>query len=123
MADGTRIAVLLEDDPNVREALEFLLSDLGWFALGADRAQNALERLPAGPGAVGLIITDFNLGDGVNGVDEARTLMEAGVRAPVLVMSSSMRGKAELAARAAGHDYLAKPVEAARVEAWVAAKS
>jgi DNA-binding response OmpR family regulator len=117
-----RIAILLEDDANVRGALELLLSDLGWRPIAAASAQQALVLLGGASAHVGAVITDFNLGPGLNGVDETRALAQAGVAAAVLVMSSSMRGRAELAARAAGHDYLPKPVQAERVEAWLAAR-
>jgi DNA-binding response OmpR family regulator len=120
MTARTRMAILLEDDPYSREALEILLSDWGWTAVAASDAAGALTRMVAGAASVAAVITDYNLGAGVTGVEEVRALAAAGVTAPVLVLSGSMRGRAEVAAGAAGHDYLTKPVSVPALQAWLA---
>ncbi len=117
---SARTAIVLEDDPNVRFALSILLEDWGWRPIAALDAAEALAQLDAPLSAtVEAIVTDYNLGDGIDGVSEVRALARAGVNAAVLVLSGSMRGAAQRAAEAAGHDYLAKPVRPAELQAWL----
>jgi DNA-binding response OmpR family regulator len=120
MSARARTAILLEDDAHSRAALEILLSDWGWTPVAAPDAAGALSRIAADAANVAAVITDYNLGAGVTGVDEVRALAAAGVSAPVLVLSGSMRGKAQVAADAAGHDYLTKPVNVTALRAWLA---
>ena len=120
MTARTRTAILLEDDPHSRQTLEILLSDWGWSAVAACDAADALTRISAAPGGVAAVITDYNLGGGLTGVDEVRALAAAGVTAPVLVLSGSVRGRAHVAADAAGHDSLTKPVSVPALRAWLA---
>jgi CheY-like chemotaxis protein len=114
----SRIVIVLEDDPNVRTALVILMEDWGWQAVAAATASEALGQLGS-VGEVGAIVTDYNLGEGINGVDEVKAMANSGVQAPVLVLSGSMRGKAQEAALAAGHQYLAKPVRPPELQAWL----
>ena len=113
--------MVLEDDPGVRGALCLLLEDLEFRPAAGARAAEALAILGAADG-VAAIITDYDLGDGVNGVDEVLFLREAGVNAPVLVISGSLRGKAGEAARAAGFNFLSKPVRPVDIENWLASR-
>jgi two-component system, sensor histidine kinase len=116
----TRTAIVLEDDPNARAALVILLEDWGWTPVVAITADAVLQLVGSALGAVRAVVTDYNLGDGINGVDEVKRLQAAGLDADVLVMSGSMRGRAQEAAKQAGHDYLAKPVKPAALQAWLA---
>ena len=116
---SVRTAIVLEDDPNVRAALAILLEDWGWNPVAALDAAEALTLMNGDAVNVRAIVTDYNLGDGVNGVDEVRRLIAAGISAQVLVLSGSMRGTAQREATAAGHAYLAKPVRPSALQAWL----
>lgn len=116
------VIVVLEDDPRLREALCLLLADWNFRAVSATRAGDALAQVGAYVEVVIAVITDFDLGEGVNGVDEAHALRAAGVSAPVLVISGSLRGNALEKAREAGFHFLSKPVKPLDIENWLAAR-
>lgn len=113
-----RVAIVLEDDPNVRFALALLLEDWGWKAVAGAEAGDVLKLMNGGASNM-VIVTDYNLGEGITGVDEVKKLAANGVKGPVLVLSGSMRGRAQVAAEEAGHDYLAKPVRPEALEDWL----
>src|SRR5262249_2902136 len=97
MSDQPKIVVLVEEDPAARAALALLVSDWGFEAIDAASAGDILKRLGQDFSSVFAIITDFNLGPGTpTGVEEAKSLVAAGVRNAVLVISGSMRGKAQV---------------------------
>lgn len=122
MTPRENLVVVLEDDPGVRGALCLLLEDLEFRPAAGARAAEALAVLSS-PDGVTAVITDYDLGAGVNGVDEALFLRSAGVSAPVLVISGSLRGKAGEAARAAGFHFLSKPVRPVDIENWLASRA
>jgi DNA-binding NtrC family response regulator len=111
--------IVLEDDPAVRDALCLVLSDWEFRPLPAASASQALTDLAAAPGRVVAIITDFDLGGGLDGVSESKALLAAGVAAPVLVVSGSMGMNALSAAREAGFGFMPKPVVALDIRRWL----
>lgn len=117
------LIVVLEDDPRVRSALCLLLSDWDFQTAEGARAGEALARVGEAVATVTAVITDYDLGDGVNGIDEAHALRAAGVAAPVLVISGSMRGTAGDLAREAGFHFLSKPVKPLDIQNWLATRS
>jgi two-component system, sensor histidine kinase len=122
--DGQRnVIVVLEDDPRVRGALCLLLSDWDFRTADGASAVEALAQVGAALAAVTAVITDYDLGAGVNGIDEARALRAAGVAAPVLVISGSMRGRAGELAREAGFHFLSKPVKPVDIQNWLATRT
>jgi DNA-binding NtrC family response regulator len=123
MQAPANVIVVIEDDPRLREALCLLLADWDFRAVSAARAGDALAQVGHSLGSVMAVITDFDLGDGVNGVDEAHALRAAGISAPVLVMSGSLRGNALEKAREAGFHFLSKPVKPLDIENWLATRS
>ncbi len=116
------LVVVLEDDPGVRGALCLLLEDLAFTPAAGARAAEALAIIGQ-PFGVTAIITDYDLGAGVNGVDEVMALRSAGLTAPVLVISGSLQGTAGAAARAAGFHFLSKPVRPVDIENWLASRA
>ena len=118
MAAG-RTLIVLEDDPGARNALCLVLSDWDFHAIGAPSAAEAMQALGAGAAGVAAIITDFDLGDGLNGVSESQALLAAGVKAPVLVISGSLGDRAARTAHAAGFEFLAKPVMPVDIRTWL----
>jgi FixJ family two-component response regulator len=116
------VVVVLEDDPRLREALCLLLADWDFRVVSSGRAGEALALVGPSLGAVMAVITDFDLGAGVNGVDEAHALRAAGISAPVLVISGSLQGNAVEKAREAGFHFLRKPVKPLDIENWLAAR-
>ena len=113
------VIIVLEDDPGARAALCLLLSDWDFRPVDGECAADAIAKLGAQASAVAAIITDFDLGGGMNGVEEATALRAAGIAAPVLVVSGSLRGRAGDLARQAGFGFLAKPVLPQDIQNWL----
>jgi DNA-binding NtrC family response regulator len=122
MAAELNTLIVLEDDPKARAALCLVLSDWDFQPVAAAHAAEALDALAGGLDGVVAVITDFDLGDGRTGVGETRALIDAGLRAPVLVISGSFGGRAVEAARAAGFQFLPKPVMPVDIRRWLDAE-
>ncbi|MGE3302017.1 MAG: response regulator [Hyphomonadaceae bacterium] len=119
MADAKKLVMLMEDDPAARDALGLLLADWGYDPLAAPDAAVAAAKLAGAQKPLFAVVTDFNLGRGPDGVAAALTLIAQHPAARVLVVSGSMRGKAAVEAKAAGFDYLSKPVRPEAIENWL----
>jgi CheY-like chemotaxis protein len=123
MEAQANMVVVLEDDPRLRSALCLLLSDWDFRTADGANAGEALARIGTAHNAVTAVITDYDLGAGFNGIDEVRALRAAGIAAPVLVISGSMRGNAGELARQAGFHFLSKPVKPLDIQNWLATRS
>ncbi len=117
------MVVVLEDDPRLRSARCLLLSDWEFRTVEGANAVEALAHIGAAVRDVIAVITDFDLGAGLNGIDEVSALREAGVAAPVLVISGSMRGRAGELAKQAGFHFLSKPVKPLDIENWLTSRA
>jgi CheY-like chemotaxis protein len=112
------LALIIEDDAPSAEALSLILSDWGAMVLhgtNADSVGRLREHFPA----LRWIITDFHLGPGPDGVSVVKGLKESAPSARVLVLSGSFRGRAALAAEAAGFEVVQKPARAETILAWL----
>ena len=65
--------LVIEDDPSVRELLELLLKDEGHFTAGALDGAAALELVASGAIRPDLIVADYNLPGGMNGLRSPRS--------------------------------------------------
>ncbi|MCL4714634.1 MAG: response regulator [Hyphomonadaceae bacterium] len=65
------------------------------------------------------IITDYNLGNGVDGITLALGLRAQAPSARVLVLSGSFHAPASQAAASAGFEFLRKPARAELILAWL----
>jgi DNA-binding response OmpR family regulator len=117
-----KIVVILEDDPGARDALSLLLSDWDYEPVAAADARGAKAALGGNMSRVAAIITDYNLGGGVDGISETGQLIAAGAAVPVLVISGTMQGRAGVKARDAGFHFLTKPVTPVDIKAWLDAR-
>jgi DNA-binding NtrC family response regulator len=119
MQHARPLILLLEDDAVAADALQLILSDWGADVVhGADAAQlmsNAGDKADH----ANMIITDFNLGDGHNGVSTVKALRRRSPNARVLVMSGSIDNEARTAAERAGYAFLQKPAPSADIIAWL----
>ena len=108
----TGAILLVEDDPDLRELLTQALVAEGHTVVAAVDGPQALERVAAGSIRPDLILTDFNLPGGMNGLELAakvRHALNASVAAAILtgdISSATLRNIA--------HDncvHLSKPVK------------
>lgn len=100
--------LVVDDEPNARNALRALLTDEGYAVESAADGVNALGKLPAF--AAELVLTDLEM-PRMGGLELLRHLHERDADLPVVVMSAF--GDSETARgtlRAGARHFLAKPV-------------
>ena len=116
-ARGVR-ALVVDDEPDIRQLLSMTLERMGVECLGAETLEEA-KRL-AGTQALHLCLTDVRLPDG-DGVSLVEYLRERHADLPVVVITAY--GNAESAVRAlkaGAFDYLGKPVDLEQLRNLVA---
>jgi CheY-like chemotaxis protein len=81
--------LVVDDESHLLDTVQFILQSNGYTALPARGGEEALERLAAwraAGGRVDLILTDLQM-PGPSGLELVQRLRDAGVQAPVLVMT------------------------------------
>jgi signal transduction histidine kinase/CheY-like chemotaxis protein len=101
---------LIDDEPHVVQALSVLLQGWGMRVSGACCAEHAL---PAG--RANLIIADYRLADGKTGLNAIATLRERWGEVPAIVLTADYSPEVRQAVHGAGHQFLNKPVNPARL--------
>ncbi len=117
--------LLVEDDPNVREAMARTLHSWGHVCHSAASGEDALALLRADAKPWNLLISDYNLpaqtsGHELNGVAliaQARQLV--GAELPALLMSGTLTGTLREQAQAMGFIALSKPVRPMHLRAVI----
>lgn len=108
----TRSLLVVDDDTDLREALEEVLRDAGYTVLGAGNGREALEVLACTRPLPGLVLLDMMMPvlDGLSFSREMRAVPEW-KDIPLVVFSASA-GTAHVAEQVGARAYLRKPVEA-----------
>lgn len=119
LTEGRRPLLLVEDEPDMADAIESELERLGYWVEVATSEETGLKAARAADPA--LMIVDRVLADG-DSLTMVETLREEGIRVPVLFVSSLATVDERIRGlKAGGDDYLTKPFAmgelAARVEA------
>jgi PAS domain S-box-containing protein len=81
-----KVAVLAEDDPNVRGMMVRALAEAGWEVLEAENGRAALELVRGRAGRVDLVVADVGMPE-LDGEALARRLAEEQPELPVILMS------------------------------------
>ncbi len=108
------LALLVEDDANVRKIVRRLLLDLGFAVLEAETGAEALNILDQTPG-IRLLLSDIVMPGGVDGRQVARHAMQGG-RIPKIIL---MSGYAPDSQDVPGIPLLAKPFTKAQLAALI----
>jgi DNA-binding NtrC family response regulator len=119
MSSRAASVVIIEDEPVSADALALVLRDWGADVTVGANAKAIADQLGPRLREVGWIITDFNLGDGPNGVTEIGVLTQVAPEAKVLVLSGSMHKQAQNSASRAGYSYMQKPARAENIVSWL----
>jgi DNA-binding NtrC family response regulator len=114
-----KLVLVLEDDPGSAEALKILIEDWGFECAHGACFGELLPTIEARADDVCAILSDFHLQGGETGLEAIQQAAKAGVSAPVLLMTGTLRGKARRDAAAAGHRFMEKPVAPDRLRAWL----
>jgi CheY-like chemotaxis protein len=106
-----RVVLVVEDDPDARDAITAILDDAGYDALGAANGLEALGQLGDHKGRCDLILLDL-LMPVMNGWDFRRKQREtpAFAQIPVLLMSAGAH-MATVSGELNAAGYVTKPVE------------
>lgn len=113
------VLLVVEDDALAREGLVRLLESWGAIVRVADDLATALGQLKEWP-RPDVIVSDYRLRDGENGIDIIRHLRSAtGQLVPACLISGDTDPVLMLAARAAGLSLLHKPVRPAKLRSLV----
>jgi two-component system, OmpR family, KDP operon response regulator KdpE len=100
------VAILIEDEPQIRRFVRAALEDEGWLVHEADTAKRGVA--DAGTRKPDLLIIDLGLPDG-DGIDLIRDV-RGWSNVPIIVLSARINEADKIAALDAGaDDYLVKP--------------
>lgn len=110
----TGTVLLIEDDPQMRELLELLLRDEGHVVVSAADGASALALTADGRLEPDLILADYNLPNGMDGLQAAARLREQLRRdVPLVVLTGDISAETLIAIARDGCERLYKPVNAA----------
>ena len=108
-AYDNRSILIVEDDDQVREALDLLLDRHGYATLTAGDGAQALAIASDGSENVDLIIADYNL-PGPNGLEVIARIEEAsGRQVPAILLTGDISASTLVEIAAKGHVHLYKP--------------
>lgn len=106
----------IDNEPNVLAGMRALLEGWGCVVATARDAASSLQALHECP--PDLVIVDYQLDDGVTGLDVARSLVAAAKRElPVLVITANNTEDIRRLVEDHGYLFMAKPVKPARLRA------
>jgi CheY-like chemotaxis protein len=117
-ASRSSLVMVIDDDVTVLEAVRLTLESFGYRVLAAGSPTAALAALQASDSLPDAVVTDYQLGDGVNGLDTLALLRsEAGRFLPGIVLTGDTSGgKLRAQASAHGIEVLLKPVMPQQLE-------
>ncbi len=108
-----RLIAVIENEGNIRAGMNNLLQSWGCRVVSADSAANMIEQLDSMGEIVEMIISDFGLRGGVNGVEAiARIRQRWGAELPALLFTGDISKETHTLAKNAGLSILYKPVKA-----------
>jgi CheY-like chemotaxis protein len=118
-AGRSRIAVIVDDDPSVLATLSETLEHLGWVVTTAFSAEEVLA-LPASFPAPQIVITDVNLGAGMDGFEFCPVARRRWPDVGIVVISGRPPCREQLDTLSSHDVFLLKPVHMLALEAAIA---
>ena len=110
MEDTVRTILVIEDEDGVRNLLRTLLRLSGYEVVSCQDGPDALDLMEARGGSLHLLITDVNLGSGMDGFEAADRLRARQPGLKVLYMSGRDESEArEGRSLGTGDGFLPKP--------------
>ena len=112
VAAAARSILIIEDDPAIREMLELLLNNAGFHVAAAADGDSALGLIARGSVRPDIVVADYNLPNGLTGLDVAARLRETfDSTLPVLIVTGDISTDTLRAIAAAGCVQLNKPIK------------
>lgn len=110
--------LIVEDDDLFRKSLTTFLSSLGYIALPARSAEEALDQCSRR--TVSACVSDFNL-PAMNGIELAEAFRARGLEIPVVLLSGYLTDSVLQEARSAGINmFLRKPTDLGMLQQTIA---
>jgi signal transduction histidine kinase/CheY-like chemotaxis protein len=107
---GARL-LIIEDDEEVRRSMSAFLKELGYVVLSADSGGQALQLLEQETTPPDMIISDYRLRDGENGVDAAEAVLaRLDTKLPVMIITGDTAPQRLREALSHGYRLQHKPV-------------
>ncbi|MEH7826984.1 hybrid sensor histidine kinase/response regulator [Gemmobacter denitrificans] len=117
---GTLIAFLVENDPDLRRAMGLLLEKWGLTVLDAGSAEEALELIEEIGILPDVFLVDQQLGDGMAGLDFIRQIRSDYVGTiPAALITADRDPALALACDTLAIPQFLKPIDPAALEAWI----
>lgn len=116
---GERIALLVENDEELRRAISLLLERRGVSVLEAPDGEAALALLEEIGIVPDVYLVDQQLGDGMSGVETASALHARHGERPTRLITANRDPRTRAAARAAGLEIMFKPIDPDALETFV----
>jgi two-component system, sensor histidine kinase len=114
------IVAIIEDDQEVSEAMQILLESWGCRTFIAEEGDSLLQQLSAAGALPDVIITDLQLGDSRDGIQEVnRVCHHLDIKVPVLVVTGNIQAEQLAQVKASGLPLLYKPVAPAKLRAFL----
>ena len=113
--------LIVEDDPSVREILGVFLTSLGHRTAGVATAADALQLVAKGAAQPDIVIADYTLPGGRNGLDlitDLRAALHADI--PAIMLTGDISTATLCAISQRGYPHLNKPVRPEQLSALIA---
>lgn len=117
---GDRIALLVENDADLRQAMTLLLERRGVAVLEAASGEEALELVEETGIVPDLYLLDQQLGEGMTGVETWTALRALHGARPARIVTANHSAEVREACAAAGVALMTKPIDPADLDAFVA---
>ena len=112
--------LIVEDDPSVREMLAILLESEGHRTTAVEHGRAALELATAGTIRPDLVVADYNLPKGLNGLQVIASLrVTLGREVPAIILTGDISTDALREIAQGGHLHLNKPGKARELMALI----
>jgi len=114
--------LVIDDDPQLAGAMEQLLGEWGYTTVAAHTIEEAVDAAAqaARSGGLGLILADYQLGNGASGIEAIGAVArQVGRAVPAILITGDTSARAADEARQRGYPLLHKPVDPAALLALV----
>ena len=107
---GTERVAVIDDEIAITTTMQSILTNFGYKVTAFTDSVEALETLKTNPDNFDIIVTDYTMPK-ITGLEIAKTLMEAGINIPVVLISGYIGDNIENAARSIGvSELVTKPI-------------
>lgn len=108
--------LVIDDEPDARDATEVVLKQWGCLVLVADSADHALEVIARQERPLDVILSDFRLREGRTGIEAINSIVAVAGATPAVLISGDTAPERLQDAAASGYELLHKPLSPLRLK-------